>query len=211
MDFERLDSVARKLMKNRKAHPERELGSVYDHGQRVAKLVVTLRESVVPEDSSMDDILRLAAMFHDVGKGIEPHAAFGPPIMLQAVRGIVGEDEAREAARLIETHCDRRPNEPVHDVWARLLQDADLIDHIGTYNVWMDIQYYAHQGGGVADEAEFLKENAESYARHHRTQLNFPVSVRIYDDRIGFYLEFARRFQVEARGEIYRPSAVLHE
>ena len=209
MDFERLDAVAQKLMKNRKAHPEREAGSIYDHGQRVARLIITLRRAVVPGDDSMDDILRLAGMFHDIGKGIEPHAEFGAPIMLQAVRGIVTDEEAREAARLIAAHCDRRPSEPVHDVWERLLQDADLVDHIGTYNIWMDIQYYAHKGGGVAAEAEFLRENAETYAQHHRAQLNFPVSVAIYDDRIGFDLEYARRFQAEARGEVYRAEDVL--
>ena len=209
MDFEKLDAAARKLMKKRKAHPEREQGSIYDHGQRVSKLILTLRRAVVPEDDSMDDILRLAAMFHDIGKGIEPHAEFGAPIMMQAVKGLVGEDEAREAARLIAAHCDRRPDEPAHDVWERLLQDADLVDHIGTYNIWMDIQYYAHMGGGVMDEAEFLKENAENYARHHRAQLNFEVSKAIYDDRIGFYLEYARRFQAEARGEVYRAEEII--
>ena len=149
MDFERLNAVAEKLMKHRKAHTMREQGSIYDHGQRVAKLVITLRRAVVPGDESMDDILRLAGIFHDIGKGIEPHAAFGAPIMRQAVKGIVTEEEAREAARLIESHCDRRPSEPVHDVWVRLIQDADLLDHIGTYNIWMDIQYYAHTGEGV--------------------------------------------------------------
>lgn len=209
MDFEKLDEVARHLMKRRKAHPERETGSVYDHGKRVARLIITLRKAVIPDDDSMDDILRLAGMFHDIGKGIEPHAAYGAPIMMQAVKGLVSEREAQEAARLIEAHCDRRPDEPVHDVWERLLQDADLVDHIGTYNIWMDIQYYAHTGGGVEEEAEFLRENAENYAAHHRTKLNFPVSVRIYDDRIGFYLEYAKRFQAEARGEVYRAEEVL--
>ena len=209
MDFEKLDAIAQHLMKRRKAHPERETGSVYDHGKRVARLIITLRKAVVPDNDSMDDILRLAVMFHDIGKGIEPHAAYGAPIMMQAVRGLVSEREAQEAARLIEAHCDRRPDEPVHDVWERLLQDADLVDHIGTYNIWMDIQYYAHEGGGVEAEAEFLRENAENYAAHHRKQLNFPVSVRIYDDRIGFYLEYARRFQAEARGEVYRAEEVL--
>lgn len=209
MDFAALDAVAQKLMKKRKAHPEREQGSIYDHGQRVARLVITLREAVAPGDGSMDDVLRLAAMFHDIGKGIEPHAAFGAPIMRQAVKGLAEEEEAAEAARLIEAHCDRRPGEPVHDIWARLLQDADLLDHIGTYNIWMDIQYYAHTGGGVAAEAEFLRENAQPYAEHHRRQLNFEVSRRIYDDRIGFYLEYARRFQAEARGEVYRAEELL--
>ena len=110
MDFEKLDEVARHLMKRRKAHPERETGSVYDHGKRVARLIITLRKAVIPDDDSMDDILRLAGMFHDIGKGIEPHAAYGAPIMMQAVKGLVSEREAQEAARLIEAHCDRRPD-----------------------------------------------------------------------------------------------------
>ncbi len=212
MDFEKLDEIARKLMKRRKAHIDREKGSIYDHGQRVAKLAVTLRKSVVPDDDSMDDILRLAGMFHDIGKGIEPHAAFGAPIMLQAVKGVVSEEEAQAAARLIAAHCDRRPGEPVHDVWERLIQDADLVDHMGTYNVWMDICYHACKDEGVQEAAAYLRDNAEKYAAHHRAQLNFEVTKRIYDDRIGFYLEYARRFQAEAQGEVYRADEVLrHE
>ena len=209
MDFEKLNVVAEKLMKHRKAHRERETGSIYEHGQRVMKLVITLRREVLPEDDSMDDILRLAAMFHDIGKGIEPHAAFGAPIMMQAVKGLVREEEAQAAARLIEAHCDRRPDEPVHTVWERLIQDADLLDHIGTYNIWMDIQYCAYKEMGVKEEAEFLRSKVEDYASFHRTQLNFDVSRRIYDDRIGFYLEFTRRFLVESQGEIYRAEYLI--
>ena len=209
MDFDKLNTVARKLMKNRKAHREREAGSIFEHGQRVAKLVITLREAVVPGDDSMDEILRLAGIFHDIGKGIEPHAAFGAPIMKQAVQGIVTDEEAEQAARLIAAHCDRRPDEPLHDVWEKLIQDADLLDHIGTYNVWMDIQYCAYKEMGVEEEAEFLRGKVENYADFHRTQLNFDISKRIYDDRIGFYLEFTRRFLVEAQGEIYRAEEVL--
>ena len=209
MNFEKLNEIAVKLMKRRKAHREREAGSIYDHGQRVAKLVIMLRKEVAPEDGSMDDILRLAGMFHDIGKGIEPHAAFGAPIMKQAVKGIVTDEEADAAARLIEAHCDRRPEEPVHDLWERLIQDADLLDHIGTYNIWMDIQYCAYKEMGVQEEAEFLRDKVGEYARFHRTQLNFDVSRRIYDDRIGFYLEFTRRFLTESQGEIYRAEEVL--
>lgn len=207
MDFERLDEIARGLMKKRKAHRERESGSIYEHGQRVARLVITLRRAVVPQDSSMDDILRLAGMFHDVGKALEPHAEYGAPIMLQAVKGIVSDKEAQEAARLIASHCDRRPGEPVHDVWARLIQDADLLDHIGTYTVWMDIQNAAYRDEGPAWMAEQFGQHAEEYADHCRRLFNFPVSLELYEDRIAFYLEFARRFIKEAAGEIYRPEA----
>ena len=121
-------------------------------------MVIALRKEVLPDDDSMDDILRLAAIFHDIGKGIEPHAAYGPPIMQQAVHKLVSAHEADEAARLIAAHCDRRPNEPVHNVWERLLQDADLLDHIGTYTIWMDIQYSASKDASFSQTAEAMKE-----------------------------------------------------
>lgn len=209
MDFDRLNEVALKLMKHRKAHREREAGSIYDHGQRVMKLVITLRKEILPGDDSKDDILRLAGMFHDIGKGIEPHAAFGAPIMVQAVKDIVTDEEARAAARLIAAHCDRRPDEPAHDVWERLIQDADLLDHMGTYNVWMDIQHCAYKEMGVNEAAEFFREKAEHYASFHRTQLNFEISKQIYDDRIGFYLDFVKRFLIESQGEIWQAEEVL--
>lgn len=203
MDFVRLNGIAEKLLKKRKAHPERERGSIYEHGQRVARLAVLLRKEIVPEDDSRDDILRLAGMFHDIGKGIEPHAEFGAPIMLQAVRGVVSDEEAAEAARLIAAHCDRRPQEDVHDVWVRLIQDADLLDHIGTYTIWMDIQYAAYQDAGAEETAQRMEKGAEEYARHCRSLLNFDLTKRIYDDRIALYMEFVARFSAEARGRIY--------
>ena len=199
MDFEKLNAVAQKMMQRRKAHPERESGSIYEHGQRVAKLALELRREVVPGDSSMDNILRLAGIFHDIGKGIEPHAAFGAPIMQQAVRGIVSDDASAEAARLIAAHCDRRPDDPDHDVWTRIIQDADLLDHIGTYTIWMDIQYSASRDESFSSLARRLAENAGEYARHHRPLLNFPVSRAIFDDRIAIYLEFAERIQTESK------------
>lgn len=203
MDFEKLNEIAVKLMKNRKAHLERERGSIYEHGRRVAKLIVLLRKEILPEDDSKDDILRLAGLFHDIGKGIEPHALFGAPIMRQAVQGVVSDEEAAEAARLIEAHQDRRPQDDDHDVWVRLLQDADLLDHIGTYTVWMDIQYAAYMNASVEETTHRFESNADDYAKECRLLLNFDLTKEIYDDRIAFYQEFAARFSDEARGRIY--------
>lgn len=203
MDFDRLNEIAVRLLKNRKAHPEREKGSIYEHGQRVARLAVALRREVAVQDASKDDVLRLAGMFHDIGKGIEPHAEFGATLLMQAVKGVVPEEEAQEAARLIYAHCDRRPEDDDHDLWVRLIQDADLLDHIGTYTVWMDIQYAAYMDESTEQAAQRLEQNAKGYAEHCRSLLNFPVSRAIYDDRIAIYLEFAARFAEEARGNIF--------
>ena len=81
MDFARLNALAEGWMRTRQAHLERERGSVYFHGQRVAKGVLELRRRVT-EDASHDEILRAAAIFHDIGKGIEPHAQSGAALVV---------------------------------------------------------------------------------------------------------------------------------
>ena len=69
MDFARLNALAEGWMRTRQAHLERERGSVYFHGQRVAKGVLELRRRVT-EDASHDEILRAAAIFHDIVAGM---------------------------------------------------------------------------------------------------------------------------------------------
>lgn len=202
MDFEQLDQLARKLMKKRKSHVERELGSVYYHGRRVSRLVCELRARVVPEDASMDEVLRLAGLFHDLGKGVEPHARYGAVLFREAMRDCDVPPEAVEsAARLIAAHCDRRPNEPVHDVWARLLQDADLLDHIGTYTIWMDFNWCAYREEGV-DEARKRLSSIEEYISSNRALINFPQSLEVYDDKSDFLRQFVARLDWESRGKL---------
>lgn len=202
MDFEQLDQLARKLMKKRKSHVERELGSVYYHGRRVSRLVCELRARVVPEDASMDEVLRLAGLFHDLGKGVEPHARYGAVLFREAMRDCdVPPDAVESAARLIAAHCDRRPNEPVHDVWARLLQDADLLDHIGTYTIWMDFNWCAYREEGV-DEARKRLSSIEEYISSNRALINFPQSLEVYDDKSDFLRQFVARLDWESRGKL---------
>lgn len=202
MDFEQLDQLARKLMKKRKSHVEREIGSVYYHGRRVSRLVCDLRAQIVPQDSSMDEVLRLAGLFHDVGKGIEPHARYGAVIFREAMRDCdVTPEETDAAARLIAAHCDRRPTEPVHDVWERLLQDADLLDHIGTYTIWMDFNWCAYREEGV-DEARKRLSSVEEYIAANRAGINFPQSLAIYDEKSEFLRAFAARLDWESRGRL---------
>ena len=202
MDFEQLDELARKLMKKRKSHVEREIGSIYYHGRRVSRLVLELRRLIVPDDDSMDDMLRLAGLFHDVGKGIEPHARYGAAIFREAMRDCdVTPTQVDCAARLIAAHCDRRPSEPVHDTWERLIQDADLLDHIGTYTIWMDFNWCAYREEGV-DEARKRLSSIEEYIASNRKGINFPQSLAIYDEKSDFLRAFVARLDWESRGRI---------
>ena len=75
MNLERIAALAKKYLM-RRAHLERETGFIYAHGQRVASGVIELRRRVT-DDASHDDLLRCAAIFHDVGKGIGEHGQTG--------------------------------------------------------------------------------------------------------------------------------------
>ncbi|NLG23783.1 MAG: HD domain-containing protein [Clostridiales bacterium] len=200
VDFERLDGLARRLMAGRKAHLQREVGSIYDHGRRVAAGVVALRQLVAPGEGALDGDLRVAAMFHDVGKGIEPHERYGAAIFREAARDVLDREAIDRAAALILAHCDRRPNEPAHGPAARLLQDADLLDHFGAYRVWMDVQYYAHTGEGISALAKYLREECAPSMARHRAMLNFEQSIAIFDEKRRFTDEWARRLMIESEG-----------
>ena len=200
MDFAKLDTLAMKWMGSRKSHKEREIGAVYDHGKRVSTGVLSLRKAVT-EDSSHDNLLRAAGMFHDVGKGIEPHDRSGAVLVRDLLKEHVAADELEEIARLIAAHCDRCPQEEKYDVWARLLQDADLLDHYGAYDIWMCFNYYAYTSQeGIGKATDFLLNEYPKQAAHHRELLNFEVSKQIFDEKVAFEKAFAQRLMIETTG-----------
>ena len=202
IDYNALDARARALMEKREAHGIwRERGSIYFHGARTAAGVVALRKRIFPDDASRDDALKIAAMFHDIGKGIEPHERYGAALFREAVADLLLPDMIGICASMIASHCDRRPNEAVYDPWARLLQDADVLDHFGSYQVWMDV-YYASADqspprtlieGFYAGEYDKLKMDL-------RALLNYPESIKIFDEKTAFSDAWIERFKIEMNG-----------
>lgn len=201
MDWIAIDELAAKLMKNRKAHKERERGFVYYHGKRVGSSAIELRKLVLPQDGSGDDMLRLAGMFHDVGKGLSPHARFGAPIFIEAMKGYV-DDEALvlKCAEIISHHGDRQPEESPYDIWTQLIQDADLLDHSGSYGVWMNAQFYSYFEGCMSDGAKYHSETSEQYYQDNVGLLNFEISRKIFRDKINAEQAFFKRAAIEAEG-----------
>ena len=192
MDFEALDDLAARLMAKRKPHVQRERGSVYYHGQRVAKGVIQLRK-MVSSDNSHDPYLRAAALFHDVGKGMDPHAAIGAAMMREQLKGYMAPDEIAEVTRLIAAHDDRRPDSRKHDLPTRLLQDADLLDHYGTQEIFMCFSYSAVHERGVHTALDFYRNDFKKIVNRNRKMLNFDESRRIFDEKYRFQREFIKR------------------
>ena len=199
MDKEKIRMLAKKYMRERKTHREREIGAVYFHGLRVEKGAVELRR-MLTEDDSWDDRLRCAALFHDVGKGIGKHAHTGALLAADLLGDELTEEETRDVTALIEAHQDRKPGTDGHSFWQKILQDADLLDHYGAQGIWMCCCYYASHEEEMNQVPDFYDTEWPKQMKEHRALLNFDVSREIFDEKCRFEMEVARRMRLEGGG-----------
>ena len=202
MDLVKIRQRAYELMGKRKAHLEREVGGIYYHGQRTAKIAITLRKHILPDDKSKDDLIRAAAYFHDCAKGIETHSTYGTAVARKALEDLTTEDELDFICHLIGKHQFRRNNDENTSDYVKILQDADLLDHFGVYEIWMNIQYSAHTNGSMEDTMKFYEEHHNAFVEKNRKFINYDISKRIYDEKIEFEKRYIERFKIEGSGGI---------
>lgn len=200
MDFERLDQLAQKYLLRRKSHIEREIGAAYFHGERTAKGVLLLREQVT-SDASHDDELRVAAMFHDIGKGIEPHAHTGAVLARDLLASELTPQELETVCALIAAHPHRRPEADEHSLWEKLLQDADLLDHYGIQGIWLGFSYLAYTDQkDMLQCLRFYLEEWPAQVEKHRKLLNFPQARAIFEEKVAFERSIVERTKIEGAG-----------
>ncbi|NLC43488.1 MAG: HD domain-containing protein [Clostridiales bacterium] len=202
MDLQELKALAFKHLGNRKAHPERERGFIYYHGQRVAKLAVTLRKLIIPDVEDKDDILTVAAYFHDIAKGIEPHSRYGAIIVEELLKDYSEPDELVEICDLIRSHLKTKPDKQMTKR-EMVLQDADILEQFGTLELWTNFQYYANTDAPIEESVKFYQEKFDGHAQRISGYLNFEISKKICREKIAFVKQFTDRMAVEAAGEIY--------
>ena len=200
MDINSLKEIAYKLLANRKSHLEREKGFTYYHGQRVSKLSLRLRESILSEDCSHDDIIVVASLFHDIAKGIEPHGKYGAVLMKDVLKEYCTEYEINEITEIIYSHNLRKKNNSYSE-YIKIVQDADILDHFGSVEIWMNFQYYAHKDEPMQNSVEFYNKEYDSEVQKCRALLNYNVSQEIFDDKVSFVHSFIDRFSLESEGD----------
>jgi len=201
-NLDEIQEIAKKLMIRRKVHNERELGSVFYHGERVAKTCILLREKIMPGYDVEDTKLVISSWFHDVSKGIEPHNKYGSIVTREALKDIIEAIELNEICELIELHCIRRPNKNSYTEILKILQDADLIDHYGVYEIWMNIQYQAHTNGSIKTMIKYYSDEFQRQITQDREKLNHSIAREIFDEKIAFENLFIERLRIEGSGSI---------
>lgn len=200
MDLNLVKQRAYENLGKRKAHYHRETGFIYYHGARVANLVINLRKLILPDDSSMDEILQAAAYFHDVAKGIEPHNEYGVLVVKEMLKDLCTAEEIDEISGLIQCHALRKKRK--YNDFEMLLQDADLLDHFGTIELWMNFYYFATEDLNMDYSIEYYNTEFMEMAIKNRSLLNFDISEKIFDEKLEYVNSFVKRMEIENKGDI---------
>lgn len=200
MDRESARKKAEEIMGTMISHERRERGWAYRHGLRTANLSLWLRARLFPGETSMDDILWAAGLFHDCAKDDEAdHAQAGAQRALEYLRGIADGNELAAVKQTIYMHNKRGGNSSDME---KILQDADIIDHFGAIEVWLNVSYSVLGGEGPERSVEFYGTQWAGMVEEVRPILNFELSKAVFDDRVRFSEAFISRLRVEAAGGV---------
>lgn len=200
MDLDALRELAQRSMGKRRTHAEREPGFVYYHGQRVAEIALQLRKLIFPADDTMDEVILVGGWFHDVGKGIEPHWEYGALLAREMLKVHCTADELERIVEIVGSHTLRKQRE--YPPYVKLVQDADLLDHYGSMDIWFEFRWCAVSGKKAEEALEFYGAEYDENIARLCSLLNFPQSVEVFKEKAAYARAFAERFWREARGEL---------
>jgi len=202
MDTDRLIEIARAAMAGRKDHPARERGYTFHHGLRTARIALRLAGLIDEAVGTPQDVLFAGALFHDVGKAVEPHNETGAARVGELLAGELAAEQLALVQRIVREH-NRRAHADECCTAGRVVQDADVLDHFGTQSVWLCFHWQCTHEGSCDDALAFYDGPANrDYLEGSRRALNFEAARRIYDERVAFERAFFDRFAAEAAGQV---------
>jgi len=202
LNLEEIQKIAADNMEGRRSHLEREAGYIYYHGLRTANLAGEILSRVDGQAPVFDPVLYTGALFHDIGKGYTSHNETGAGLVKDLLAGLCTEAELDRISDIVRYHCIRK-NGLELDKGILAVQDADMIDHFGTQEIWLNFLYRAYNHDTELDAVKFW--DSDSYRGQTaklRGLLNFEFSKSLFDDRVGFQELFLRRLKIEAEGRI---------
>lgn len=206
MRLELIQNVLYENLKDAKHVEWREIGSKYYHGLRTARLAIHLRELIFPNMTEQDEIITVAAWFHDILNNgtANNHPERGAELTRELLRELASPEELDEIAYLIRLHDTKTDSGvgfiPDYPDTLKLLQDADYLDHFGSIWLWDTIRHSVTAGENfheLADKVSGWRD--EDLCRY----LVYPESKRIACERLAFMKSVTARVKVEAEGDIF--------
>ena len=204
MDMQAIKKIAFEAMGNKSSHEFKEKGNKFYHGERVAVLALKLRKIILPDDNSHDEIITVAAWFHDIMNGGDNHPQEGAMKARELISSYCSDEEMDEICDIISVHDDRTAGHEAFSVYTKLHQDADQLDHFGTFDVWMRFIYAVPHNQTINDVRDWFINEGQKNSGRYRSELNFEISRRIFDEKMEFVEYFASRFDVEISGGIWK-------
>ncbi len=206
MDRQRIIDIAREALDELESHDGRETGFVFRHGLAVAQLAVNLSRQVQADIDVSEAVLFCGGLFHDCAKGQPNHAAAGAKEVRRLLDGQLSAADIEAVAHLVEHHNDR--GNPTHAAAVHVLQDADVLDHLGAQNIWLAIYFAATHDRDLAETVAFYRhEQTDGYHEAARASLNFAASRREFDRRVGITDAFYAELEHENAGGLGVPPA----
>ena len=181
MNRELIEGIANREMGRRVEHSSREPGWIYYHGLRTAKLALWLADEL---NANVDrDLLYIAGLFHDVGKGTRPHNEVGALRARDLLADYCPPAELAQIEDMIVGHCLR--GQPGQSLPVHILQDADILDHIGPIGPWLAYYWSGSKGESFAEHVRYYHSEENRHTRQKLyAQLNFEPSRMEYIRRI---------------------------
>jgi uncharacterized protein len=189
----------------------------WDHTERVCRLCFRIGR----KERADLDILALAALLHDIGRGEEDrtsggtcHAARGALLARDILERLgIPREQADRVVRCIETHRFRGRLVP-DTLEGKILFDADKLDSIGAVGVGRAFLFAGEVGARLHDPGVEIRRT-KPYTREDTAYREFLVKLsrikdrmftregrRIARSRHKFMADFFRRLNKESEGEI---------
>ncbi|MDN5343768.1 HD domain-containing protein [Oceanotoga sp. DSM 15011] len=192
--------LALKKMEKFKFGLEKDKGFTYHHGIRVGKLALKLKNIIGIKDN-LDELIEVGGIFHDIGKGSEPHNEFGAQITKEILKDLYSEDELNIIYDIVFYHNQRKKGN--FPYYIKIIQDADMIDHYGVTGLWLDFSRVKDNGFSLN---EFLEINdSEDNIQFHNNKvdlLNYDFSKKELETRIEIQRNIAKLFKRESCGDL---------
>ncbi|MDX9979448.1 MAG: HD domain-containing protein [Lentisphaeria bacterium] len=192
MDIERIEAVANAEMSARRDHGAREPGWILHHGRRTGNIARHLLDALGLDVDP--EIVYVAGLFHDVGKGQDKHNEVGALRTRELLSGLVEADALEVICDAINSHNQRKGSDSLSEC-ARLVQDADSIDHAGLIDVWMAFYWSGAHGESIHEHMAFFEgDDCARFRDYMRSHMNYDVSRQMLEERIQSADKFLSEF-----------------
>ncbi len=200
MDREAVYTLAKQLMEGSCAQPGRERGYILHHGLRVAREAMDLNRCLGL--GADEDLLWAAGLFHDAGKGLEPHWLSSRALVMEHLAPLADNAAMLEAIAYLVRYHAKRSDPALMTTELRLLQDADILDHRGCMQIWLAVGGAIASGGEPGQIAEEWAGRPRRKRRDEfRQMLHFEESRRRFDGRLALEKEFYAALNAEIAGQ----------